>query len=920
MATIRPITAQRSIDTGSIPGTQIDDSVGQGLRAAGSALAGLGSTLHEIDMRRERMKNQADEFRADQASRRLEDDNALLFDQTRQDIDPSGEGFTATISKQLTQRYDEFIKTVPVNLRPKFAELATTAREEWLNKASRAEIDQRNTWYRDGIQKTLEGRQTQVFNDPSLFDAAKSDGYRAIDASGLPETEKKKLKEAWDETLAVTIGEREIRDAEADPASAKQAAHRLGVAGASPVEQVVSRIIGAESGGDPNAKNPKSSASGVGQFTNGTWLATIKKHRPDIASGRSDKEILSLKNDARLGREMTTRLTEDNARDLAAAGVPVTAGTLYLAHFAGIGGARAVLRANPSASLSDILDPAAMKANGFLNGKTAGWLISWADGKMKGGATPQAPSDPRYASLSLDKRLEIYDRTQAAARRGQTALDAQAKAEYQSMKGSMELGIQTGDLSSPQQIMSSGLSDADKADMLSALRTRQGDAMATAEAVSLFSAGNLRVDPYDSKGRKTVDNAWTAVSQAVPPEQLQASAEEMVRQTGVVPQSVVNNIRQGLTSKDVDAVMQAAQMAQRLSTVDPAALGRRDGGGEAQKAADDFGFYVNRLNLSPEDAARRLAENRDPEKQRDRKAIEPAAKEFIKGLQDFDLASQFDDSFLGLSSNPSLGLTPSQELGIKADFLAIAEDEFYRANGDPDLAQNRAVEQMKRLYGVTEFGGVKAVVKHPPENYWPKSTLGTSVPSSITGGAPVADAENISGRTPTLDYARRQLEADVSGMGLNADPATIQLVTTPETDAMVKRGELPAYGILFKDKDGMYQTIPGKLWRPDISEAVKVQQKADQEATDAAVEFARGQQEIERVKAVEQGDDGGRASSLDAFVDGPVKPPKPVPEKRETPANQVQQQRSQLFKDAQDAGTLSPQGALSGADDVFGAR
>src|SRR5690606_24231609 len=133
---------------------------------------------------------------------------------TKQDIDPSGEGFTATVSKQITERSDEFLKTLPANLRPKFAELATTAREEWLNKASRAEIDQRNTWYRDGIQKTLEGRQTQVFNDPSLFDAAKSDGYRAIDASGLPETEKKKLKEAWDETLAVTIGEREVRDAE----------------------------------------------------------------------------------------------------------------------------------------------------------------------------------------------------------------------------------------------------------------------------------------------------------------------------------------------------------------------------------------------------------------------------------------------------------------------------------------------------------------------------------------------------------------------------------------------------------------------------------------------------------------------------------------------------------------------------------
>lgn len=239
MATIRPIIAERTIDTGSIPGTQIDDSIGQGLRAAGAAVANMGATLHEIDMRRERMRNQAEEFKADQSFRRFEDDNALLFDKTKQDIDPSGEGFTATISKQITERSDQFLKTLPESLRPKFAEIATTAREEWLNKASRAEIDQRNTWYRDGIQKTLEGRQTQVFNDPSLFDAAKSDGYRAIDASGLPETEKKALKEKWDETLSVTIGEREVRDAEADPSNADRAASRLGVGPSVPLPKAV---------------------------------------------------------------------------------------------------------------------------------------------------------------------------------------------------------------------------------------------------------------------------------------------------------------------------------------------------------------------------------------------------------------------------------------------------------------------------------------------------------------------------------------------------------------------------------------------------------------------------------------------------------------------------------------------------------
>lgn len=119
----------------------------------------------------------------------------------------------------------------------------------------------------------------------------------------------------------------------------------------------------------------------------------------------------------------------------------------------------------------------------------------------------------------------------------------------------------------------------------------------------------------------------------------------------------------------------------------------------------------------------------------------------------------------------------------------------------------------------------------------------------------------------------------------------------------------------------MYQTIPGKLWRPDVTKAIETQKAADQAATNAAVDFARGQQDIERQKAIEQGNDGGRASSLDAFTSGPVKPPKPTPLPNPvTPASQVQDQRSQLFQNAKDAGTLTPQGVLSGADDTFGAR
>lgn len=153
-------------------------------------------------------------------------------------------------------------------------------------------------------------------------------------------------------------------------------------------------IINAESGGDPNAQNPNSSASGPGQFLDSTWLDTLKAHRPDIAQGQSDDTLLSLKNDPKLAADMTAAYAGDNQAVLSKAGLPVTPGSTYLAHFAGPGGAVKVMQADPNAPVSDILGPAVMKANPFLAGMTAQGLQAWAAKKM-GASAPVAGAQPQ---------------------------------------------------------------------------------------------------------------------------------------------------------------------------------------------------------------------------------------------------------------------------------------------------------------------------------------------------------------------------------------------------------------------------------------------------------------------------------------------------------------------------------------------
>src|SRR5262249_18487257 len=87
--------------------------------------------------------------------------------------------------------------------------------------------------------------------------------------------------------------------------------HEAPIAGPA-IDTVVDRIIGVESDGDPNAKNKRSSATGLGQFLDETWLDMIRAHRPDLAKGRSQAEVLELRPGAKNARGSHPPITRRN--------------------------------------------------------------------------------------------------------------------------------------------------------------------------------------------------------------------------------------------------------------------------------------------------------------------------------------------------------------------------------------------------------------------------------------------------------------------------------------------------------------------------------------------------------------------------------------------------------------------------------
>jgi hypothetical protein len=143
-----------------------------------------------------------------------------------------------------------------------------------------------------------------------------------------------------------------------------------------------------ESGLNPQAGAPTSSARGLFQFVEQTWLGTMKQAGPALgyaryadaitrtASGHYQvndpamrSEILKLRNDPTANAVMAGAFTKANATILTnKLGRPPSEGELYIAHFLGAGGAARLITLaahNPGATAADFFGHAA-HANGSI--------------------------------------------------------------------------------------------------------------------------------------------------------------------------------------------------------------------------------------------------------------------------------------------------------------------------------------------------------------------------------------------------------------------------------------------------------------------------------------------------------------------------------------------------------------------------
>lgn len=168
----------------------------------------------------------------------------------------------------------------------------------------------------------------------------------------------------------------------------------------------VANLFKRESGNNPNARAKTSSATGLGQFTTGTWNS-LARSRPELGltpvaggqDGRTDPEQML---------RATQAHTADNEALLRKSGLPVNDATRYSLHFLGSGGGRRFVAgtlANPDRPAVSLVGPEQAAANRtiFFNRdgspKSAGTVMNDFARSFGGSAPAPAPRRVQVAAL-----------------------------------------------------------------------------------------------------------------------------------------------------------------------------------------------------------------------------------------------------------------------------------------------------------------------------------------------------------------------------------------------------------------------------------------------------------------------------------------------------------------------------------------
>lgn len=304
-----------------------------------------------------------------------------------------------------------------------------------------------------------------------------------------------------------------------------------------------------ESGMDPAAKNPRSTAGGLFQFVDKTARAYGLQDRYDPMQAAS----------------AAARLTRDNVATLTAAlGQEPEPWQVYLAHQQGGKGAADLLTASPERLAVDVVGREAVILNGGYDGQSAKsfaemWREKYEAASQMAGEAP--------ASSSAPPGSEFWTSTQR--RQAETMLQKRAEAEAEAIR------------------LSHRLEDA------------------TNGVAPLVNA----VD-QDRKDRDAIWGVLYPQASNMSMEQLALAGTSFASQYGSVPEPVVDRLKQGLSATDNAVVGEAVNAVYAMAQPDPVVWDRI---GAKPEAMARYAASLMRGGMAQEDAIKQAREAVNPQ-------------------------------------------------------------------------------------------------------------------------------------------------------------------------------------------------------------------------------------------------------------------------------------------------------------------
>jgi hypothetical protein len=488
---------------------------------------------------------------------------------------------------------------------------------------------------------------------------------------------------------------------------------------------------------------------------------------------------------------------------LTAAGVEPTDGAQFFAGVFGVDATAALFGADPEAMAADVLDPALIEDNPVLTNMSVADAQRWANRQAVVKASDMAANrvqidmiadpDVRAAALSaLNENIAQRQRLEAAA-----ASEYEARVEARDPS-----------LSEAEVLDDNNLADQTQNAIINEIRKQREDTDIRARTLADLNDPTVAMNPYDSTTRNRVDDVYSSALDGESPmsQNGMTQAALIAQRTGFIPKTMFDALRGAVNSGDPAALAQALEFSGQVIERNPGALRVHDGHTDITGLLSDYRFLG--AFMGADAAAARLVEQNSPEAMASRESITSADARTVarETIAVGDVADHLARSGVSVTIPEAL----DAQGAIMSDYSRLFE-EAYRNTGDRNLARNRALDDMARIYGPSGVNGSDVVMKYPPVRYhdprngshdWMAEQLTAEV-NAIAFGANVPEGPAMVPGAALFDF--------VTGADQPIRSSDIMLASDARTARDIAAGRAPTYRLSYMTADGEIVPVPQRF-------------------------------------------------------------------------------------------------------------